>query len=159
MVRLLLLFILVPAIELVLLIELGARIGTLPTIALIVLTGVVGSSLARWQGLEVLRRVQHSLQTGELPASALGDGLFILLASALLVTPGVLTDIVGFGLLVPPVRAALKGWLWNRFRGSIRAGNLHVQMGGGPMRNPGSVYHADDVIDVEATTIGKDSRG
>ena len=94
--RLLLLFVLVPALELVLLIELGQRIGTLPTLGLIVLTGVVGASLARSQGLRVLQELQRETEAGRLPAEPLVDGALILVAGALLVTPGVLTDAFGF---------------------------------------------------------------
>ena len=162
----LLLFIVVPAVELALLIEVGSRIGTLPTFALIVLTGIVGSTLARWQGLDVLRRAQQAMQKGELPASALGDGLLILLASALLITPGVLTDRVGFLLLVPPFRTLLKAWVWNRLRRSVQTGNLRVQVGGvdwqtggSPFRHPRAEREVDDYIDVEARTTNEEPRG
>ena len=92
--RLLLLFIVVPAVELALLIEIGQRVGTLATLALIVASGVLGAALARTQGLQVLANVRTRINAGELPADSLLDGLLILIASALLVTPGVLTDAV-----------------------------------------------------------------
>ena len=85
---LLLLFILVPAIELALLLEVGSHLGTLPTLGLIAVTGVVGASLARRQGLAVLRRAQDQMARGELPAGSLADGVMILVAGALLITPG-----------------------------------------------------------------------
>ena len=94
--RLLLLFIVLPAVELGLLIELGRRIGTLETLALIVVTGIVGASMARSQGLSLLSRVRKQIAAGEMPADSLLDGLMILIASALLVTPGVFTDAFGF---------------------------------------------------------------
>ena len=104
MLRLLLLFTIVPLVELWLLLRIGEVIGLLPTIALILVTGVVGASLARWQGLLCIRNVQLQISSGELPTDSLLDGLGILIAAAFLVTPGILTDAVGFGLLIPPVR-------------------------------------------------------
>ena len=106
------------------------------------------------------------MQNGELPASAMGDGLLILLASALLITPGVLTDLVGFALLVPPFRAVLKAWVWNRLRHSIQTGNVRMQVGGvdwrsggAPFRHPGAEPGVDDYIDVEARTTNDEPRG
>ena len=103
--RLLLLFIVVPVVELVLLIEIGQRIGTLTTIGLIMMTGIVGASLARQQGISTLGRLRKDLDEGRLPAEAIIDGVLILVAAAVLITPGVLTDAFGLPLLgagVPP---------------------------------------------------------
>lgn len=126
MATLLFLFIAVPFVELALLIELGSRIGTMHTLLLIVFTGVVGASLARQQGLGVLRRIQEETARGQLPGDALLDGLILLVAGALLITPGLLTDAVGFAALVPPVRAAMRRafvrWLEKR----VREGRAHV---------------------------------
>ncbi len=105
--KLLLLFILIPAAELALLIEIGKRIGTLATLALIVVTGVLGAALARHQGLGVVRAARAEAAAGRLPAAALVDGLIILLAGAVLITPGILTDIFGFLCLIPISR----GWI------------------------------------------------
>jgi UPF0716 protein FxsA len=137
--RLLLLFILVPILELILLIQLGGLIGTLPTIGLIVLTGALGASLARWQGLSVLRQIQQEMAAGRLPAGSLVDGVIILMAAALLVTPGLLTDIFGFLCLVPGFRGFMKRLLKRRLERSLRNGSgvffLHVGGGGpGPLR-------------------------
>ncbi|MCZ6569932.1 MAG: FxsA family protein, partial [Deltaproteobacteria bacterium] len=98
--RLLLLFIVLPAVELGLLIEISQRIGTLETLALIVVTGIVGASMARSQGLSLLSRVREQISAGEMPTDSLLDGLMILIASALLVTPGVFTDAFGFLCLI-----------------------------------------------------------
>jgi UPF0716 protein FxsA len=124
--RLLLLFIAVPAVELMLLIEVGARIGTLPTLGIIVATGVIGAALARQQGLRAFGTVQARLAAGELPASALIDGVIILVAGALLMTPGILTDAVGFLCLVPATRGALKRRLVRRFEQAIAEQRIHV---------------------------------
>jgi UPF0716 protein FxsA len=104
---LLLLFLIVPLAEIYLLIKAGGAIGALNTVALVVFTAVVGAWLLRLQGLATLRRVQLSLEQGELPETALIEGVMLLLAGALLLTPGFITDIVGFVLLVPSSRVAL----------------------------------------------------
>ena len=140
--RLLLLFVSIPVIELVLLIEIGQRVGTLATVGLIIVTGVVGASLARQQGLATLGRARADLNDGRLPAESLMDGMLILIAAAVLLTPGVLTDAVGFLLLIPVCRRHLKGWLRQRFERAVRAGAVNVTPFGGspepgraPMKN------------------------
>ena len=135
MLRLLLLFTLVPAIELGLLIEVGRRIGTLPTLALILFTGVVGAALARYQGIAVLRRMQAELAEGRLPAVSLLDGVIILIAAALLVTPGILTDAVGFALLVPLTRAGIRRLMRRWLERALREGRANVVISFGPPRD------------------------
>ena len=130
MIVLLFLFIAVPAVELALLIEIGSRIGTLPTLGLIAITGIVGASLARMQGLAVLRRVQADMSRGELPASALVDGVILLLAGALLITPGILTDAFGFLCLIPVIRSVVKRRAWDWIRARIESQQIHVHIGG-----------------------------
>ena len=100
-----LLFILVPALELFLLLQVGARIGLIPTLAAIVATGVLGATLARRQGLLVLRRMQESANQGRMPTNEIIEGVMILAAAALLLTPGFLTDLVGFLALIPGPRS------------------------------------------------------
>jgi len=119
--RLLLLFTVVPLVELGLLIQLGKVIGLAPTIAIVLLTGVVGAALARWQGMATLRRVQTEMAEGRVPGEALVDGLLILVAGAVLLTPGLLTDAFGFMLLIPPSRAAVRRALVAAFRGRVQS--------------------------------------
>jgi UPF0716 protein FxsA len=107
-IRLALLFTIVPLVELFLLIELGGLIGVGPTVAIVIGTGVLGAWLARFQGLKVLREIGSSMSEGRLPTEALIDGLLILIAGAVLLTPGLLTDAVGFLLLVPPGRVQVR---------------------------------------------------
>jgi UPF0716 protein FxsA len=108
MIKLLLLFTVVPLIELALLIKLGSYIGVLDTILLIIFTGAAGAILVRAAGIQCLFTVRQQLQSGKFPADELCNGLLILIAGALLITPGLLTDAAGFALLVPPVRAMIK---------------------------------------------------
>lgn len=102
--RLALLFVTVPLAELALLVWVGRRMGLLPTVALVVVTGIAGAALARWQGLATLGRFRAALDAGRLPHRELVDGVLILVAGAVLLTPGLLTDVAGFLLLVPPAR-------------------------------------------------------
>lgn len=106
--RLAILFVVVPILELMLLIRMGQWIGLLPTLGLIVATGLGGAFLARREGWRAFRRFGASVTRGEIPTDAAMDGLAVLVGGAFLLTPGVLTDVVGFGLLFPPIRAIFK---------------------------------------------------
>jgi UPF0716 protein FxsA len=113
--RLLLLFTIVPLVELFLLVKLGTVIGIGATVLIVICTGILGAWLARWQGLGVLRRLTEDLNEGRLPADALIDGLLILIAGAVLLTPGLITDALGFLLLVPQGRAVVRRLIAARF--------------------------------------------
>ena len=102
-----LLFIVVPLVEIYLLLEVGGIIGAVPTIGLVVLTAAAGAALVRAQGFSTIRQVRRSMEAGEIPAVAIVEGIFLLVAGALLLTPGFLTDAVGFGCLIPPLRRGL----------------------------------------------------
>ena len=118
--RLLLLFTLVPLVELVLLFIVADYTSWQFTLALVLVTGVVGAALARHQGVRCWRRVHEEIAAGRLPGDPLVDALMILVAGALLVTPGVLTDLVGFALLAPLFRRLVKNWLKRRFEDHMR---------------------------------------
>jgi UPF0716 protein FxsA len=124
--RLALLFIVVPILELVLLIELGQLVGLLPTVGLVVFTGVTGAWLARAEGVRVFFQFQQELASGRLPGQALLDGISVLVGGALLLTPGVLTDVVGFSLLFPPTRRWIQGRVRARLERQIRDGSIRV---------------------------------
>jgi UPF0716 protein FxsA len=124
--RLLLLFTIVPLVELFLLVKLGTVVGVGPTVALVIFTGVLGAWLARQQGLGVLRRLSDDLAEGRLPAEALVDGLLILIAGAVLLTPGLLTDALGFLLLVPRSRAVVRKAAVARFGRRFDRGDPEV---------------------------------
>lgn len=113
--KLLLVFISIPLIEIVLFIEIGSRLGTLPTLLIVALTAVLGATLAHREGLKTWWRIQEKLYNGVMPDDELLDGLLILLAGAVLLTPGFLTDVVGFMLLYAGTRQVAKRWLRHRF--------------------------------------------
>ncbi len=124
--RLFLLFTLVPLIELYLLIRLGTYIGGVETIALVIGTGVAGGLLEKSQGLAVLDRMCAELNQGRLPAESLFDGLLILIAGAMLITPGLLTDGLGLLLLIPWSRQVFKSWLKRKIQEKISEGEIHI---------------------------------
>jgi len=117
---LILLFIAVPFVELAILLSLADHIGWLPPLVLVVLTGVVGASLARRQGIQTLARIQGQVNSGKFPSTELADAGMILFAGALLLTPGILTDLFGFSLLVPPIRGLYRRGLAKYFRGQVQ---------------------------------------
>ena len=102
--RLTLLFVLMPLVELAILVFLGTIIGAFYTILIVVLTGILGAILTRSQGLATLSRIRSSLQRGILPANELFDGALILVGGLFLLTPGIITDIFGLAVLVPQTR-------------------------------------------------------
>lgn len=113
--KLLLIFISVPLIEIALFIHIGSRIGTPATLLIVALTAVLGATLAHREGLKVWWRIQDKLYHGLMPDDELLDGLLVLLAGAVLLTPGFLTDAIGFVLLFPGSRQPIKRWLHRRF--------------------------------------------
>jgi len=134
--RLFFLFTLVPLMEIAILIKIGSKIGVLETIALVILAGVVGAWLAKREGLRVIRDIQADLNAGRLPGDRLIDALLILIAAILLVTPGVISDMLAVLLLLPPIRAVFRPLLKKYFR------NRMIILG--PHRRPPE----DDLIDV-----------
>lgn len=117
--RLILLFTLVPFVELTLLLWLSDVTSFQFTVLLVLVTGVVGAWLARLQGFHTWRKIHEQMARGEAPAGSLVDALLIFVAGALLLTPGILTDGIGFCLLIPPIRAVIKSWAAKRFRSNM----------------------------------------
>ena len=124
--RLFLLFTLVPLLELWLLLRIGAWVGLLPTLALVIATGMAGAWLARREGLRCWASVQTELAAGHVPGTELLHALLVLAAGLLLVTPGVLTDITGLLLLVRPVRRGAVRALQRRLEAGIRRGSVRI---------------------------------
>jgi UPF0716 protein FxsA len=106
--KLFLLFTLAPAIELALLIYTGTRLGTLNTLSIVILTALAGSILVRHEGLDVLRRFRANLEQGIFPSEEILDGAMVLVAGALLLTPGFITDVIGLAFVIPAGRDLIK---------------------------------------------------
>jgi UPF0716 protein FxsA len=111
---LLLLLIGVPTLEIFVFIEVGGTVGLFNTLAIVFITAAIGAYLLRSQGLEVLHRVQQNLAANQLPVNELFDGAFLLIAGVLLLTPGFVTDGVGFLLFMPPFRMLLRHFIVRR---------------------------------------------
>lgn len=124
--RLTLLFVGIPLLELFVLLQMGRLVGFLPTIALVIITGLAGAALARVEGLRTIWSVRGELAKGRLPGSALLDGLAILVGGALLLTPGILTDLLGFSFLLPPTRKVLLKRVRRSLENGIKTGSVRV---------------------------------
>ncbi len=144
-----LLFTILPVLELALLIKIGRAIAVGPTIGLVIVTGVVGAALAKHQGLRTLRRIQEDLAQGRMPTTELVNGLMILVAGAVLITPGIITDAFGFALLIPPIRALLRRRVVTYFK---KHAVVTFQSSVGPAAGD------DGFIDVEAQSSSPEER-
>ncbi|MEX2119146.1 MAG: FxsA family protein [Pirellulales bacterium] len=149
--RLLLLFTVVPLVELALLLWLSDLTDWKLTVLVILATGLLGAALARRQGWRVWRRIQDELGQGRLPADSLQDGVLVMTAAALLVSPGLLTDLAGFLLLVPPVRGLVK----RQFARRLKARFVPMRSQGSARRDDGPAfdYDSDKVIDVPSDPV------
>lgn len=118
----LIVFITVPLIEMIILIQVGGLIGAIPTVGLVVLTATLGIWLLKLEGLATLARVQEKLAQGEIPETELLEGIMLLVGGALLLTPGFITDAMGFVCLLPGLRRPLARWIIHQ--GVLRAMNF-----------------------------------
>ena len=134
---LILLFTIVPVVELALLIKIGQHIGVGYTLTIVILTGVVGAYLAKSQGFRTLRRIQEDINEGLMPADKIFDGVMILCGGILLLTPGFVTDLIGFMALVPFTRRLIKLWLKRKIKDTIAQGRVITITSSEPhFRNP-----------------------
>lgn len=140
------LFIAVPIIEITLFIQVGGLIGLWPTLAIVVLTAIIGTSLMRAQGIMTLNRLQQSLAEGKNPADPMAQGAIILVAGVLLLTPGFFTDSIGFALLIPPVRRLIIRWAAKRF---VSGGVIFTSATGQPQQP----HRNNSTIDAEYTVL------
>ncbi len=156
--KLVLIFTIVPVVEFIIFWQLGKLISIELTIAIIIITGFIGAWLTKAQGLKTLQKYQAALASGQLPHREMIDGILILLSGAVLLTPGFLTDAVGFSLLVPWVRDRVRGVLAEKLKGKV-----HMMGPGGPVSgDPGTSRPRSgsgrssaggDVITVESEVI------
>ncbi len=138
-------FIAVPLLEMLLLFEVAGHIGGLWTVGLVVLTAVVGIQILKRQGLRTLLRARQRLETGELPAKEIVEGMLIAAAGALLLTPGFITDTLGFVFLTPPLRGPVAAWLIGRGIWAVQVNQqagfrVHSKRGPG---GAGNVYEGE----------------
>lgn len=138
----------VPIVEIALFIEVGGWIGVWPTILVVIATALAGTALLRAQGIATLARAQASLERNEAPVAEAFDGICLLLAGVLLLTPGFATDALGLLLFVPAVRRAIRAWLWKRLRESER---FHIYAARSARAYPG-----ETVIEGEYEEVSRD---
>ncbi len=124
--RLFLLFTLIPVIELFLLIQLSSFLGPLSTIILVIATGFAGASLARLQGLQTIIKIQTNYKQGIMPGDEIIDAFLILVAGIVLITPGLLTDISGILLLIPKTRQSFKSFIKREFEKRVQSGSVTI---------------------------------
>jgi UPF0716 protein FxsA len=160
--RLFLLFTIVPALELFLLIAIGERIGAPATIGMLIATGVLGAVLARAEGTRVVRAWQQALAAGTVPAEGVVSGMLVLLGGALLISPGVVTDLAGVLLLLPFTRRPIARLVSSRVRRAIERGAIRVVH---PRADTSGAFRhgvppgRGDVIDVEGETVESHAAG
>jgi UPF0716 protein FxsA len=134
------LFIVVPLVELYLIIEIGSMIGALWTVLLVLLTAVIGVSLLRIQGLSTLNRARNSMAMGTMPAMEMMEGMALAVGGALLITPGFITDTLGFLCLIPGTRRAMIRYLMAR---SVMVGSTYSSHNYGQHPHQGGPSHGD----------------
>ena len=133
--RLLLLFTIVPLIELYFLIKIGSAIGALNTIVLILGTAILGSILVRWQGLKTMQQIMSQLSQNKIPAEEMVDAVLIFVGGVMLITPGILTDFLALFLVFPYTRTLFKRWLRRKFDRMVASGNVQLNFRGGDWRD------------------------
>jgi len=124
--RLFLLFTCIPLVELYLLLQIGSVIGAVNTFLLVIITGVLGAYLAQQEGIRTLERIRTLMARGEMPGEPLIDALLILVAGFVLITPGILTDLLGFLMLIPATRAPIRRWIKGQLERKFSASNAAV---------------------------------
>jgi UPF0716 protein FxsA len=124
--RLFLLFTLVPLVEIFLLIQFGGLMGVWPTIALVAITGWLGATLARREGRRAIASYQEAMAKGKLPEEGIVSGLLILAGGVLLITPGIISDVCGLLLMIPPIRKRVAKLVQARLQKQITSGNVQV---------------------------------
>lgn len=147
-IKLLLLFTVIPVVELYILISAGQHIGALTTVAIVIITGIIGANLARQQGYSVLAEMHRKTARREIPHKELFHGFCVLAGGLLLLTPGFLTDIVGFSLMIPGIRdfyiSKVTSWFKKR---NFSNTNFYFHSSRHPDRDKNSKKEKHDIID------------
>lgn len=146
--NLLILFTVIPIVELILLVQIGERIGTLNTIAIVIITGIAGASFAKSQGLQVIGKIRNTMGQGQIPGMPLLEGAMVLVGAVMLITPGFITDIVGLTFLFPWTRALYARWAGAYFKKKFMSGQWKFTTDySGDFRDYD--IEDDDIIDME----------
>ncbi len=146
---LLLLFTVIPALELFLLFKVGSEIGGLNTILIIILTGVVGSVITKSQGKSLLFEIQGKLGTGEIPTLEIIQGALVFAAGLMLITPGFFTDCLGFLMVIPPTRFLIAQGLQVWFAKAVKNGTIKVMKTRGFTKGSQTKQEDENIIDAE----------
>ncbi len=147
--------------ELYLLIAVGRALGPGPTIALVLVTGALGAWFARLEGARVIRRWQEAMARRQLPKDGVIDGLLIFIGGVLLITPGILTDVVGLSMVMPPTRRVIARAVRRWFEHQIAVGRVQVYSSGynaGPIGRPGVIDVEGEVVDTEVVETDDTSK-
>jgi UPF0716 protein FxsA len=149
-----------PVLELALLIKTGQVVGLWPTLAMVVGAGVLGAVIMSRQGMSVARRTREAIAQGRPPVGPVLDGAFLLLAGALLITPGFLTDVMAMALLIPPIRRKVGRWCVRRLveRAHVQIKVYEARSRGEP-GSPGEDRVAGPVIEGDFERLGEKARG
>ncbi|MFT6633711.1 MAG: UPF0716 protein FxsA [Bacteriovoracaceae bacterium] len=137
---LVILFTVVPAVEIFLLFKIGGQIGGLNTVFVVISTGIIGASLAKSQGLSILMKIQGEMNKGSLPGNEIIQGLMIFAGGLLLLTPGFMTDFFGLSLVMPGTRHFLMFWVKKLITQAMKNGNLNFQTFGAGAQGGGFSY-------------------
>ena len=157
-VLLVVLFVVVPIVELAVIIQVGQAIGVLPTVALLIVDSVVGSWLLRREGRAAWARFRGALDAARIPSNEVVDGALVLFGGALMLTPGFLSDVLGLLLILPPTRALVNRAIRSRVRGAFGlAGSVGLRVG---RRSPDATRRrADDADPLEVEVVNVERTG
>lgn len=149
-----LIFVLIPVLEISVFILVGNQIGLLATVAIILTTALIGATMLRHQGLSVLRRAQKTLDEGGIPVESVIDGIGLLLAGAFLITPGLITDVAGFTLLVAPLRRKIAHYIikYAMKKGALKMSTYQNTTNHGS-QNSGQTKQSKNIIDAEYENV------
>lgn len=159
------LFIVLPLLELFLLTRIGKVVGFLPTVAFVVVMGLLGAAVARRQGRRVWSQWQEALASGRVPEEGIIGGVLALFGAVLMITPGVLTDVLGLALLIPFVRAPVAKLVSRYLQGQLTRGTVRIHGAGSPLRPVRretevgrAQYRPSEVIDTQGEEISPGSK-
>jgi UPF0716 protein FxsA len=141
--RLLILFVAIPLLELYILIKVGKYLGTENTILIVILTGILGAAFARSQGAGIINKIRETLNQGQIPGNEMIQGILIFAGGIMLITPGFLTDILGFSLILPYSRQIFAGFLISYIKKKIESGRVQFYQQDNDFSDPDDIWEDD----------------